>query len=728
MKRWTLLLLIIIAQVTHAQQYNNAIGQWREYLSNYSVTQLVQGDLIYGASNNQVFTIDSLNQLDFYGKSNGLHATEVNQIAWDAINEQLIIGYKNGMIDIKQGDQVFLINDIALSKLYPSKTINNISISDNYAWVATNFGIVVIDLIKHEIKDTWFPNNSRQATPTYQAIRYSDSLFVTTATGIWRSPLKNNFVSGNDWTQLNSFDKVAIKSIFVLNNKLLLYNDNALFQYPNTTAIFNTAATISKLSKNNNKELLILLKKDFESEVVKLNPDNSTTSFIGKGTITSPADLLFTSTGWLLADKVNGILSQTNSIQEWKNLKGPRAAINGAVSLLEDKLVIAYGNNSPGFSVYAPTGWKYYSGIQKTILPAFTSSAIDPLTKSIWTVAANKIYQFTNDNQTVDSLQLVNKENIQDLQFDPSATGWLVQDKTGLYLQENNNWKLVSAPAVYNFTGIQPNLTINKGQAWMIAPNKQGIYIYQSNKVFASSIWQQKTTSSANGNLPSNNVTSLAADKEGAIWVGTDNGIGIFQCNDIAQESCNAFVPIVNSNGFNGYLFQRETVHCIAVDGANRKWIGTNNGAWLLSRDGYTIINHFTKENSPLFNDTVLQIKIAPNTGEVFFISGGQMTSYTGTATEGSSTQNEITIFPNPVPADFSGFIALRGIVNNGIIKITDLNGKLVFQTRALGGQAVWDGRTYEGQRIATGIYLVFVRDDTGNEKGVGKIAFIGGK
>jgi hypothetical protein len=155
--------------------------------------------------------------------------------------------------------------------------------------------------------------------------------------------------------------------------------------------------------------------------------------------------------------------------------------------------------------------------------------------------------------------------------------------------------------------------------------------------------------------------------------------------------------------------------------------VGTHNGAWLLSADGTEIIEHFTKLNSPLPNDTVVQILIQPNTGEVFINTVNQMVSYRGTATQGKATQSTIQIFPNPISTHFNGQIAMRGLIENALVKITDLNGKLLYQTTALGGQALWNGRTYDGQKVATGIYLVFVRDISGNEKSVGKIVIADG-
>ena len=315
-----------------------------------------------------------------------------------------------------------------------------------------------------------------------------------------------------------------------------------------------------------------------------------------------------------------------------------------------------------------------------------------------------------------------------DIQFGSDGKLWVLQDQQGLLQKNENGWNSYLLPNSFIKKGLSNMLVSKQGQVWMIAPQNQGLYLYQSTQVYNTAFWKQLTTSKSSGNLPSSHVTSLVEDLEGAIWVGTDNGIGIFNCGDISKEICDAYLPpIKNTNGFVGLLFQKETVNCMAVDGANRKWIGTNNGSWLLSADGREIIEHFTKNNSPLPSDTLLQILIDPNQGEVFFNTNTEMVSYKGTATAGAKTQNEIAIYPNPVGPEYHGPIAFKGLVENAMVKITDLNGRLVFETRALGGQAIWNGKTYEGQKVASGIYLVLVRDDAGNEKGVGKLVITSG-
>ena len=179
---------------------------------------------------------------------------------------------------------------------------------------------------------------------------------------------------------------------------------------------------------------------------------------------------------------------------------------------------------------------------------------------------------------------------------------------------------------------------------------------------------------------------------------------------------------------FAGYLFQDEEVHTIAVDGANRKWVGTKNGVWLISAEGDKIIYRFTVDNSPLLSNDVKRIAIDPQNGEVFIATANGICSFRSTATEGGETNSNVLVFPNPVPPNYNGTIAIKGLVDNALVKITELNGRLVYQTRALGGQAIWDGKNYKGEKIDSGVYLVIVRNNTGLEKIVTKIVLVGGR
>jgi hypothetical protein len=143
-----------------------------------------------------------------------------------------------------------------------------------------------------------------------------------------------------------------------------------------------------------------------------------------------------------------------------------------------------------------------------------------------------------------------------------------------------------------------------------------------------------------------------------------------------------------------------------------------------MSADGITEIYHFNQDNSPLLSDRVSAIGINNTNGEVFFTTDNGLCSFKGDATKGGEKNEKVLVYPNPVPHNFAGTIAIRGLVDNAFVKITDINGQLIYSTKALGGQAIWDGKNLKGEKTATGVYLVFSTNDLGTETTVAKILY----
>jgi hypothetical protein len=210
--------------------------------------------------------------------------------------------------------------------------------------------------------------------------------------------------------------------------------------------------------------------------------------------------------------------------------------------------------------------------------------------------------------------------------------------------------------------------------------------------------------------------------------VGTDEGVAVFYSPQdiLTSERSDAERILVNVDGYVQYLLETESVKAIAVDGANRKWFGTERaGVFLLSADGTEQIHHFTEDNSPLFSNNIACIAINDETGEVFFGTAKGLISFKGTATPGTPTNTDVYAYPNPVRPGYSGPIAIKGLVQDAVVKITDVTGTLIYETRAEGGQAIWNGYNFDGRRASTGVYLVFISTDDGKEAMVTKILFV---
>jgi ligand-binding sensor domain-containing protein len=717
MQKWLSIILCTIGFINapKAQLQLGQIGSWRAHFSNESIQQVIQGDQLYIAAANQIVQLDASQQISYLNTTNGLHAIGIHRIAWHPIEKQLIIAYNNSRVDIVQGDQVTLIDDIQVSNLFSDKTINDLSIINNYAYLSCNFGIVVIDLLKKEIKETIYPNNNRQAVKVLQSLNYQDRLFALTDNGVWSRLLGQN----TNWIQENTFDINGIQNMFVFKNQLYFNNQQNVYAYKSNIPSYQISAGTIQTITNDGEQIYAGITYASNGALIQLNSNKINTTLTDSITLASPAGILKVGNTIWVADNKKG-LYQKNEQSKWIDLGGPMAAASRAIAIADQQILLSYGTNKAGLSNLNVDGWSNYMQVQNLNLTFIEALSIDPNDQSWWMGMGAQLINYDPIKKTIQqTLPYSNVGPIRSIQQKTNGSMTILKEGHGLLMKEATQWTSFPIPQGFSATNLKQLVVAPNGLSWIIGPEQQGVLLFQ--KQNNQAVWRQLNTGKAAGNLPSMQVTAIAEDKDGTIWIGTDNGIALFQCNDI-NEQCDAYLPIVESNGFNGYLFQKETIHCISIDGANRKWIGTNNGAWLISKDGTEVIQHFTTENSPLPNNNVLSIGIEATDGDVFFFTANEVISYKGQATESALTQNKIKIYPNPVAPDYNGPILIKNLVNNALVKITNLNGTLIAQTRALGGQAIWNGRDQNQHKVASGIYLIFVRDDAGNEKAVGKI------
>ena len=272
-----------------------------------------------------------------------------------------------------------------------------------------------------------------------------------------------------------------------------------------------------------------------------------------------------------------------------------------------------------------------------------------------------------------------------------------------------------------------------RNNKWIANNRGVGLYVYNEGANIASEgddLVKVLTREKGKGALPSTNVLCMALDKNGEMWVGTDQGLciigdptAVFSTD--SRRSYDARQVIFNTGSFNSIFLGTDAIYCIKVDGANRKWIGTRNGVWLVSEDGYTVIRNFTVENSPLLANTVYDIGIFEETGEVFFATEKGIVSYAGDATKADDTHGTVVVYPNPVRPQYTGQITIRGLADKSNVKITDIAGNLVVETTANGGLATWDGRNFSGKRASTGVYLIYSSNAAATETYVTKLMSI---
>jgi hypothetical protein len=315
------------------------------------------------------------------------------------------------------------------------------------------------------------------------------------------------------------------------------------------------------------------------------------------------------------------------------------------------------------------------------------------------------------------------------LAVDEDGNTWMANSLTNdpiAVRKRNGDWKSISIAQLGEQKTEYMEFDRN-GYLW-IKQITGKVVVYDPGNIDDDTDDQSIQLGSNNSMLPTNNINCIKPDKNGVMWVGTDQGITIFNCSrTVFDGGCEGGRPKIEVDSFLGFLLEAENIKDIAVDGANRKWVGTDNGLFLLSEDGEEQLAYFNTENSPLFDNEVKHVEVEGVTGTVYIATGRGLQSFRSDATTGKRRMDRksVTIYPHPIRPDYSGPIAISNLADESDVKITDISGRLVYETTALGGQAIWDGMDYNGRKAQSGVYLVFIVNEEGTQQAVGKILFI---
>jgi len=752
---------LLLSNYTAAAQV--PIGQWREHFNYKQTIQVLKGDQIYCATTTNVFAINGRNEISRYSKTNGLNDIGVSCIGWDESTGQLVIAYENSNLDILEGSIVRNIPDIRQSNITGNKKINQIYCRNGVAYLSSGIGIISVNLTRHEIKDTWVIGNNGVQTSVWNVTSDNTYYYAATNEGLKKAPAgQSNLANFANWETISGFSGLpagAVQFTGFLNNQLLARKTDSIFIQNNNNWMllyYDPSWKIIQATVSGNKLLLAQNNQAGQARVVQLSATGAIDRIISQPQVISlPRSALADGNAVWVADQYEGLSRFSTAIERFIP-NGPAGIASGTFAFSKETLFAATGAvnrawnylyNRDGILSFSNGEWGNKSAFNTPILDSvldFITLAADPADGSIWAGSYGgglahfgeaSITLYKQNSSLQPAIGDPGSYRVSGLVFDRDQHLWISNYGAPQPLQvrkKDGSWKSISIPFQLTENATAQLVVDDFNQLWVQSPKNNGLICYQYGNIDNNSDdrWRLYRQGIGNGNLPGNNVLSIAKDRNNSIWVGTDDGIGIISCNAtvFASGGCDAVLPVVQQDQFAGYLFKGEQVQSIAVDGANRKWIGTLNGAWLISSDGEKIIHHFTATNSPLLSNDVKQIGVDPVTGEVFFATFNGICSFRGTATEAAETISQVLVFPNPVPPGYNGTIAIRGLAENTNVKITELNGRLVYQTRSLGGQATWNGRDYNGYKAASGMFLVLIRDDTGREKIVTKIIITSGR
>lgn len=766
------------------------IGSWRSHLPYQSGNQVTQSDQeIYYATPFSIMALDKEElSTRFLATTEGLSNTGIRLIRYNRGSDVLIIVYENSVIDLYDDGAVTTLNQIKNFLNIPGdKTVNDLFVlNDSTVYLAASYGMSALNVRSAEFTFSTFTGVSVNSVA-----EFGNFLYMATDEGIYRIPasdgLRENFERWEYLGETAGFPADYSSQAFVVyDNRLFLDIDSDLY-YLNAQG-----EPIAFFSDPDGRDLIYLSAEgehllagyrcsnsDCSSpRAYYFNPDG-TGDRLSQNCLGDPNFALEDQQGRVWFGDNFRFFRRSASVSDpdcnlWE-INSPYSERNWDMTVHNGKVWIAAGAIDQtlsnrfvdhGFFSFEDGDWDIYNRWTRTEMrgenqdPNTTEGRSDDLF-DILSVAVNPnnghVYagSFLEGLMEVtpeDEMQLINENNsplqtggagstrvrIGGLAVDDNGDLWVSNHSAGnghsiAVLRNEGEWQTFDNSCnQHDLFDIEADIFGNK---WAIIGNSQaGLLVFNEGNPDDNSDDQCRVISSSSSNLPTNTVNCIAPDLDGNVWVGTDDGVVIFECGSLVfdNEICTGTLKVVTRDGDNALLLETENVTTIAVDGANRKWVGTGNGLFLLSPDGEDELAYFTTSNSPLFDNEIQSLAIDPESGEVFIGTAKGIISYQSDAVAANAFHKpDILVYPNPVRPEYDGPIAVKGLAENAIVKITDVNGKLVYETTALGGQAIWDGRDYNGRRANTGVYLVFSSSNPFNlsfgnpDSAVAKILFI---
>jgi ligand-binding sensor domain-containing protein len=756
-------LILIVFFLSASNQ--RPIGTWKSFFPYNVATQVEESDdRVYCASTLGIFYIEKEdNSMHTLEKSSGLSDVSIKRIKYSNSAKTLVIVYENSNIDLlKNGNSIYNIPEIKNKITTSSKNIHNIFISGNLAYLSTDLGISVLDLERNEIKSTYVIGNSGGNVVVNDLTIAQGKIYAATDEGVKVANQSSaNLQDFNNWVlQTNGIRVAKANFVNAYNGNVFAVVRDTVWKFDgsNWTNFYSQNSWNVKQLKVTGERLWIALWIDtaqiYLSKWAAVDINNNIAEQSFQSSI-RPLDICYDGKYWI-ADEWSGLMRYDNVSVKHESFIPNGPFSNGVFNMAihEDILYLAAGgtdeayispnNNRDGVQVYKENYWRAYNffiGYGELFkMTDNLSVAVNKVTGKVYwasyTGGLTEYNTFTEEirvyDQTNSPLETVfgNTVAVSALTYDGNGNIWMMNSGTPKQLKVlkyDGTWLSFSVPFAVPST--RKMYFDNNGYLWMCQRGGDIIVYDPGSDIDSPTDDQFKKLGFGvgNGNLPNNGVWAIVQDKLGDIWVGTEEGIGTFYCSGsvFSTRGCDADRIKVERDGFIGYLFSTEIVRAIAVDGGNRKWVGTTNGLYLISADGKTEIHRFTKDNSPLPANYITDIKINPSNGEVFIGTELGLVSYQGDATEGGEKKGEVLVYPNPVRPDYYGPIAIKGLVDEASVKITDAAGTLVYQGKAFGGQMIWNGRGYNGDRAKSGVYIVYAANDTGKERSVAKIVLI---
>jgi hypothetical protein len=773
-KIFFLLTFLLIFSQLNAQ--NIAMHQWRVHLAYNNTTIIaVSSQKVYAVSDGALFSVTKYdNNIDIYSKIAGLSDNSIFNIAYSQEEGFLLIAYENGNIDLLfNNGSIVNIPDIFRKNIASEKKINNIFFYNGFAYLSCSFGIVKLDVERQEIADSYIIGNNATMLNINSLSVLDGNFYAVTQNNILKAPESGvNLANYANWQLLANVPSGENSKAIVYDSKLyLLKKDNTVHVLQNNIWQTNVYSSINNICANGNA-LFLLGNTGFRYFI----GSNSGTKTVGY----YPQMAIFDATGskiWTAASETGiGMINMANDLLDAFKPEGPITNFVWRMRTSGGKLIAVPGGRwdvqnlrDGNVMMYENGSWSNITNTQiLAVLPNvpcrdLIDIAIDPNDNTHFYTASfgNGIFEFRNnwpyklynsDNSGIEchtifnivgNPEYYNYQRIGSILLDKDNNLWFTNPNTSAFLKvmKQNGATTKFTYASSGDVETPFDIIIDKNK-----PNLKYVIISRGRGMVFYAIDDRGTVDNIEDDAYVSKTFFLDQDgkrfetdhymcgvqdpKTGSLWIGTNAGPvilpnpqNVFNPNYLCQR-----IKIARNDGTNlaDYLLENDVISAIAIDGNNRKWFGSETtGVYLMSEDGTDMIHHFTSENSPLLSDNITSIAINEQTGEVFFGTGKGLISFQSDAKPGYKKFTNLHAYPNPVRENYHGLITITGLVENSIVKITDITGNLVYETVSKGGMVTWDGNRAGGKRVSTGVYLAICTVKDGSESAVCKILVI---
>ena len=763
-----LVLLLFLGAAAARAQAPVGYGDWQLHLPTNRPLRLADaGNRLYVVTEGSLYFLDKqLNTTQTLSSRDGLSDVGAVAVAYDSVGRQTVVVYRNGNIDVLDAaGRVRNVPAIVRKVVQGNRDINSLYIDPRpavrRAFISTGFGLVLLNLDRLEISDTFSaigPNGAEVRVLAATTVR--DTLFVATSQGLQLGRLSANLLDYRAWRRPpapagSNYQLLATfrgRVYAAANFANLQRYDRATNAWqplygtylPYTSALVPTPAGLL-LASSDVRRYAGPGATTLEPLLARAAPDDGVT------------DVVRSADGsYYVANYVTGLQRvppAAGAARETYQANGPASRL--AFGLLADGRSNTVNVFRGGFTnTYSPFGargefYEYRAGQwtnftnrtlpDTTVFPNLLNLSRGARTPDGTLYVAShaggllewrgpgQFRVFNARNSPLVSCCSLNEVRATDVAAAADGTLWVAQrhfraNVSGLFHLDPRPTPPVWTPVPYfdSGQGLDRLALDNVGQVWVSIVRKDGPGV----RVVDGTSFANRRFTTADG-LPSDDVYALAKDRKGDIWVGTLKGVAVFNDPGSAIGGTAGFrAPIVRRGPATGFpALLTEVVRAVAIDGANRKWFGTDNGLWLFDEDATEALQHFTTLNSPLPSDRIQEVAVNDKTGDVWVATDAGVVSYRAAASFSTEAPACAQVVPNPVPLGFGGTVGLVGVANNALVKITDVAGHLVYATKATGGGVTWNLTDANGQRVRPGLYLVLTSDADGQNGCVSKVA-----